>query len=99
VFESACASIEPLAFPALTDRPERGEWDASDRARPGDLVRTTTVPRMSQLRRSSFAGDPRVNDALRHAAFDLIESRWNKDGVPRLRGGPLFQSIRSASAG
>ena len=73
---------------------ERGEWDARDRARLGDLVRTNTVPRMSQLRPSSFANNPRVNDALGHAAFEFIESRWDKDGVSR-----LLAALRQSASG
>ena len=62
---------------------EHGEWDAGDRAILRDVVRTNTVPRISQLTRASFPDDTRLNHSLGQAAFEFIASRWEQDGVRR----------------
>jgi hypothetical protein len=48
-----------------------------------ELVRSGDFPAVSQLTGSGGFADERVNDALGHAAFDYIESRWGPTGLRR----------------
>ena len=41
------------------------------------------MPSLSQLSGSGAFPDERVNDALGHAAFDYIESRWGRSSIRR----------------
>ena len=47
------------------------------------LVSTGTVPALSSLSGNGGFADPRVNDALGHAAFTYIESRWGPTAIRR----------------
>jgi hypothetical protein len=48
-----------------------------------ELVVAGAVPSLSQLTGSGAFANPRVNDALGHAAFDYIASRWGAAGIRR----------------
>jgi uncharacterized protein (TIGR03435 family) len=74
---------------------ERGSWAAGDQDLLRDIVRTNTVPRVSRLDLSSFAGNDRLNYSVGHAAFEFIDARWSKDGVRRF----LDALARSAPGG
>ena len=41
------------------------------------------MPGLSQLSGSGGFADERLNDALGHAAFDYIESRWGRASIRR----------------
>ena len=41
------------------------------------------MPALSQLSGSGGFADARLNDALGHAAFDFIESRWGRASIRR----------------
>jgi hypothetical protein len=59
------------------------DWtDAKDRLIRA-LAASGDVPAMSQLKGDGGFTNSRVNDAIGHAAFDFIESRWGIDGVRR----------------
>jgi beta-lactamase regulating signal transducer with metallopeptidase domain len=73
---------------------ERGEWDASDAALLGDLIRSGGVPRISTVGVEGVPGNPRLNQILGHAAFDFIVSRAGKDGLRR-----FLMAVRQAPAG
>ena len=47
------------------------------------LVASGKVPALSQLSGSGGFADERLNDALGHAAFDYIESRWGRASIRR----------------
>jgi hypothetical protein len=60
-----------------------GAW-SDDRTRLlRELVVADRVPALSQLTGSGEFANPRVNDALGHAAFDFIDSRWGPAGLRR----------------
>jgi hypothetical protein len=60
-----------------------GAWsDEQDRLM-RDLVAAGNVPALSQLAGNGGFANPDVNDALGHAAFDYIESRWGPAGIRR----------------
>lgn len=46
-----------------------------------ELVASSEIPALSQLSGSGGFTNVRVNDALGHAAFDYIESRWGPNSV------------------
>ena len=48
-----------------------------------ELVAAGNVPALSQLAGSGGFANPRLNDALGHAAFDYIESRWGLTSIRR----------------
>lgn len=48
-----------------------------------DLVASNAIPALSTLSGDGGFANPRVNDALGHAAFDYIASRWGASGVRR----------------
>lgn len=48
-----------------------------------DLVAAGDIPALSQLTGSGGVANPRLNDALGHAAFDYIESRWGPASLRR----------------
>jgi hypothetical protein len=48
-----------------------------------ELVAAGNVPALSQLTGSGGFANPRLNDALGHAAFDYIESRWGPTSIRR----------------
>jgi beta-lactamase regulating signal transducer with metallopeptidase domain len=73
---------------------ERGEWDASDAALLGDLIRRGAVPRISAVGVEGVPGNPRLNQILGHAAFDFIVSRAGKNGLRR-----FLLAVRQAPVG
>jgi hypothetical protein len=52
-------------------------WPDEDERLMRALVAAGQSPALSQLTGSGEFANPRVNDALGHAAFDYIESRWD----------------------
>jgi len=58
---------------------ERNAWDPNDLVLLREAVRANAIPRIT-----SFQPDgskPRLVEALGHAAFDFVESRWGKAGI------------------
>ena len=74
---------------------ERPAWDPDDLVALRAAVRTNAVPALSAGRVEDNSRDARVIDALGHAAFDYIESRWGKPGVRQF----LFALRQSARSG
>jgi hypothetical protein len=60
-----------------------GTWSDDHERLMHTLAASRTVPSLSQLSGSGGFADERVNDALGHAAFDYIESRWGRGGIRR----------------
>lgn len=60
-----------------------GVWLDEDERLMRELVASREVPALSQLSGSGGFANVRVNDALGHAAFDYIESRWGPNSVRR----------------
>ena len=48
-----------------------------------ELVAAGYVPALSPLTGGGGFANPRLNDALGHAAFDYIESRWGPASIRR----------------
>jgi beta-lactamase regulating signal transducer with metallopeptidase domain len=59
---------------------ERNTWDPDDLVMLRAAIRANTLPRVTAFLPEASRG-PRFVDALGHAAFDFIESRWGKAGV------------------
>lgn len=60
-----------------------GVWPDDDERLMRALVASGDVPTLSQLAGSGGFANARLNDALGHAAFDYIESRWGPTGIRR----------------
>jgi hypothetical protein len=60
-----------------------GVWLDEDERLMRELVASSEVPALSQLSGSGGFANVRINDALGHAAFDYIESRWGPNSVRR----------------
>ena len=60
-----------------------GVWPDEDERLIRELVVSGNVPDLSQLTGNGGLGKARLNDALGHAAFDYIESRWGATGIRR----------------
>jgi len=60
-----------------------GAWSDDQERLIRELVVAASIPSLSQLRGSGAFANPRVNDALGHAAFDYIASRWGVPGIRR----------------
>jgi hypothetical protein len=60
-----------------------GVWRDEDERLMRELVASREVPDLSQLSGSGGFANVRVNDAVGHAAFDYIESRWGRSSVRR----------------
>jgi hypothetical protein len=73
---------------------ERGEWDASDEALLGELIRSGSVPGISTVGLEGVPGNPRLSHILGHAAFDFIVSRTGKNGLRR-----FLLAVRQAPEG
>ena len=58
---------------------ERNAWDPNDLLLLREVVRSNAVPRITSFQ--AVGSKPRLVEALGHAAFDFIESRWGKAGV------------------
>jgi len=60
-----------------------GAWPDGDDRLMRELVASGHVPALSQLTGSGEFANARLNDALGHAAFDYIESRWGPTSIRR----------------
>jgi hypothetical protein len=58
-----------------------GVWRDEDVREMRELVESDDVPALSQLSGSGGFTNARVNNAVGHAAFDYIESRWGPNGI------------------
>jgi hypothetical protein len=58
-----------------------GAWPDDDQRLMRNLVASGDVPSLSQLEGSGGFANARLNDALGHAAFDYIESRWGRTSI------------------
>ena len=72
---------------------ERNAWDPSDLVLLREAVRSNTLPQLTSFQPD--ASRARFVEALGHAAFDFIESRWGKAGIRQF----LLALRRSASGG
>jgi hypothetical protein len=64
-----------------------GAWSDDDERLARDLVAAGEIPALSRLSGTGGTADVRINDALGHAAFDFIESRWGTGGIRRFVDG------------
>jgi len=60
-----------------------GTWSDDHERLMRNLAASGNVPSVSQLSGSGGFADERLNDALGHAAFDYIESRWGRSSIRR----------------
>ena len=60
-----------------------GGWSDEHERLMRELATAGNVPALSQLTGSGGFANPRLNDALGHAAFDYIESRWGPTSIRR----------------
>jgi len=60
-----------------------GTWSDDHARLMRNLAASGNVPSLSQLSGSGGFADERLNDALGHAAFDYIESRWGPSSIRR----------------
>ena len=60
-----------------------GTWSDDHDRLLRNLAASGNVPSLSQLSGSGGFADERLNDALGHAAFDYIESRWGRSSIRR----------------
>jgi hypothetical protein len=60
-----------------------GDWSDEDQRLLRELVASGDIPRLSQLSGDAGFANPRLNNALGHAAFDYIESRWGPASIRR----------------
>jgi hypothetical protein len=60
-----------------------GAWSDDHDRLMRNLAASGNVPNLSQLSGSGGFADERLNDALGHAAFDYVESRWGRSGIRR----------------
>lgn len=60
-----------------------GTWSDDHERLMRNLVASGGVPNLSQLSGTGGFRDERLNDALGHAAFDCIESRWGRASIRR----------------
>jgi hypothetical protein len=60
-----------------------GIWSDDDERLMRESVASGAIPALSQLSGSGGFANERLNDALGHAAFDYIESRWGPTSIRR----------------
>ena len=60
-----------------------GTWSDDHERLMRNLAASGNLPNLSQLSGSGGFADVRLNDALGHAAFDYIESRWGRGSIRR----------------
>ena len=60
-----------------------GVWPDDDERLMRELVASRNVPALSQLTGGGGFANAGLNDALGHAAFDYIESRWGPTSIRR----------------
>jgi hypothetical protein len=70
-----------------------GTWSDDQDRQMRSLVASGNVPALSQLSGSGRFADERLNDALGHAAFDYIESRWGRAGIRRFVSGLIAPRV------
>jgi hypothetical protein len=70
-----------------------GAWSEEHERLMRDLVRAGDVPAVSGLTRTGEFSEVSVNDALGHAAFDYIESRWGPTGLRRFLNGLIVPRV------
>jgi S1-C subfamily serine protease len=70
-----------------------GVWREDDERLMRELVASGDVPALSRLSGDGGFADPRVNDALGHAAFDYIERRWGPGGLRRFVNGLVIPRV------
>jgi len=73
---------------------ERGAWEPGDLVSLREAVRRSTVPTLTSLSQSGSSPSTPLAQAVGHAAFDFIESRWGKSGIRQF----LF-ALRQAATG
>jgi beta-lactamase regulating signal transducer with metallopeptidase domain len=71
---------------------ERNTWDPNDLVLLREAVRSNSIPRITSFRPDGSR--PRLVEALGHAAFDFIESRWGKAGIRQ-----FLLALRRAATG
>jgi hypothetical protein len=71
-----------------------GVWRDEDERLMRELVASREVPALSQLSGSGEFANARVNDALGHAAFDYIESRWGPSSIRRFLNALIMPRVR-----
>jgi hypothetical protein len=60
-----------------------GAWPADDERLMRELAAARGIPALSHLAGGGGFANPRVHDALGHAAFDYVEHRWGPAGIRR----------------
>ena len=70
-----------------------GTWSADQERLMRNLVASRKVPDLSQLSGSGGFADERLNDALGHAAFDYLESRWGRVSIRRFVSGLIVPRV------
>jgi hypothetical protein len=60
-----------------------GDWSDEDQRLLGGLVASGDIPRLSQVSGDGGFANARLNNALGHAAFDYLESRWGPTSIRR----------------
>lgn len=60
-----------------------GAWSDEQTGLMHDLTASGKVPALSQLTGTGGLANVHMNDAIGHAAFDFIESRWGRDAIRR----------------
>jgi beta-lactamase regulating signal transducer with metallopeptidase domain len=71
---------------------ERNAWDPNDLVLLREAVRSNAIPKITSFQ--AEGSRPRLVEALGHAAFDFIESRWGKAGVRQ-----FLLALRRAATG
>ena len=70
-----------------------GVWRDEDVRQMRELVASEGVPALSELSGSGGFTNPRANNAIGHAAFDYIRSRWGPDGIRLFLDGLIMPRI------
>jgi hypothetical protein len=70
-----------------------GVWRDEDVRQMRELVASEGVPALSELSGSGGFTNARVHNAIGHAAFDYIESRWGPDSIRRFLDGTHRASL------
>jgi hypothetical protein len=70
-----------------------GAWPEERQRMLRELVAAGRVPALSQTTGDGGFANPRLNDALGHAAFDYIEQRWGAGGIRRFLDGLIVPRV------
>jgi hypothetical protein len=76
-----------------------GTWSEDHERLMRNLVASGKVPSLSQLSGSGGFADERLNDALGHAAFDYLESRWGRASIRRFVDALIVPRVDKTYAG